>query len=99
MSRLPYAAKQLIDEIAEHTGTAIWAPVAEADGLDVWRTVGFDVKTSKWLRPALEVCQDERIESMNETGKLEVTFVADQRADTVAPFGVEAAHRVLTGKD
>jgi len=98
--RLPYAAKQLMREVAHIDEGALSTPVVRPDGLGVWRSIAFDVETSAWLEPALRACADERIVSLVlDEDRLIVTFRPDISADETYPFGVRAADDVLRGDD
>ena len=99
MSRIPYAAKQLIKEVLAIDSLAVSAPVRQADGLDVFRTIAFDAHTAQWLEPCLRACADSRIVRMDNTEGLTVTFRADMVADDIRPFHIDAAHRILTEED
>lgn len=103
MSRLPYAATQLIDQVHAHEkrdATATQSGVATGfpDGLDVQRAIYFDKVTAKWLEPALRACADPRISGMHkDKAGLVVVFVPDTRSDYAHPFEIDEALRVLEG--
>lgn len=95
MTDYPPAARRLIAQVVEHKPDAEVTPSGDADGYGVTRAVTFDAKTSKWLRPILEACDDERIAEVNGKTKATVTFVGDVRADNGHPFEIDEADGVL----
>lgn len=98
MSRLPYAAKQLIEQVQAARPSAKAEPHGEVDGLRVHRTIKFDKRTSKWLAPILDQFADidERIEEYDVTsaGYLHITFVSTRIADDRSPYPLKAAETV-----
>lgn len=98
MARLPYAAKVLIGQVKiAKPKTKDPETVDEPDGLGVNRTIRFNKTVGKWLAPLLEEAADPRVQTLvgpDDKG-LEVTFVADHRADDKAPFPLEDAAQVL----
>lgn len=87
MARIPYAARTLISEVTERKPKAKVKAVGEPDGLDVIRSFVFNKETGNWLKPLLEIVDDDRIESFG-SGKdgLVVTFVASTAADRRETF-------------
>lgn len=97
MPRLPYAAKQFIEEVRDVKPRAKAEP-RDLDGLNVYRTLRFDKRTSKVLGPALltlEMAQelDARIQEfgVSDAGYLYVTFVGTPDADLRDPFLIAEA--------
>jgi hypothetical protein len=90
MSRLPYAAKQLIEQVQAERPSAKAEPVGDPDGLNVHRTIKFDKRTSKWLAPLAEqfLDTDPRIAEWNVTdaGYLHVDFITTPGADDRSRF-------------
>lgn len=97
--RLPYAAKTLIDQVAEEKPRAKVEFHGEPDGYGVVRTIKFSKSAGEWLAPLLEAINDDRIESINttEAGYLHVTFVSTPAADDRAEFPLQAAAEVVKG--
>jgi len=91
----PPAARRLIAQVTEHKPDAEVTDAGEPDGYGVTRSITFDAKTSKWLRPILEACDDHRIADITGKTKATVTFVGDSRADFGQPFDIDAADSVL----
>ena len=95
MSRTPLAMRTLIRQV-ESLRPSAETELRDLDGLNVYRTVAFDEKTSEWIEPLAEVfASDERIDSYERVdGSIFVTFVADPRADRAKPdfvlAGIEA---------
>lgn len=98
MSRLPYAAKQLISQVAAHNQEAEVTEGAP-DGFGVVRTVSFDKKTSRWLWPLLKNQLDPRLaNAQNKRGQVTLTFqssspLADDRSTwpQLPPAGLPTA--------
>lgn len=89
MSRLTYAAQQLVSQLPDAEVT-----LGEPDGLDVVREITVDRSTGKWLAPLLVELQDRRIVSseMGNRGGLKIVFHSESRvADDRSPFPLEAA--------
>lgn len=101
MSSLTPAAQQLVQQVQAISGHAKVSPTGGVDGFGRIRSVEFDPRTSKWLVPALDAVNDERIRSVTYQGKgrAVVAFVGDTRADRRDPFPIEDALRVLEGRD
>jgi hypothetical protein len=96
-TRLVPAAAQLIAEIGD-TGRRYKVSSGDPDGLGFIREVTFDPRTSKWLIPILDACDDERImySEYNNKGRATIVFVRDTRADFKHPFGIAAVDKVLS---
>lgn len=96
MSRIPHAARTLIQQVTEAKPKATAEPHGDPDGLDVQRTIRFNKATSKWLAPILEHMGDPRIEEveMTDAGYLHVTFVPTVDADGTQQFPLSAAEQV-----
>lgn len=88
MPRLPYAAKQFLVE-----GEIEKYETHDLDGLNVYRTLKFDKRTSKRLGEAMLFVDDERIADwhMTDAGYLHVTFVSGPEADTYDHFLLDDA--------
>jgi len=69
----------------------------DLDGINRYRSLDFDAKTSKWLKPILEAVDDPRIASLEdgEKGHLIVHFVGTVKADDPSPFALDEADGVL----
>lgn len=102
MARLPYAAKQFIKQAEALRSSTKYEP-KDLDGLNVYRTLRFDKRTSKWLAPALDqfADMDERIEMyhVSDAGYLYLTFVATPDADNREPFLLEDAVEVAAASE
>lgn len=100
MSRLPYGAKRLVEQVQDAKPRTKVEPVDESlDGLNVYRTVRFSKSGGKWLAPLLEEIKDPRIATVRDTDDgLEVTFVATPLADNRDPFPLDAAVTLLRGE-
>lgn len=98
MSRLPPAARQLIEQVSDTKSRA--KPVGDPDGFGVTRSVEFDAATSKRIVPILELAHDPRISNIDYAGKgrATITFVGDHRADFRDPYPIEAVEAVLTSE-
>lgn len=95
MSRLPYAAKQLITQVTSFHPKAKATPVGLPDGLGVYRAIKFDKRTSKVLHPVMDHLDDRRIVGSHmEDGYLTVTFVATRHADIKTPYPLAEAQVV-----
>lgn len=95
MSRLPYAAQTLLEQVKAEKSRASMKEVSDPDGLRVVRVVRFDKTTSKWLQPILEAMDDDRIvDAWNKGGYLHVTFSPGPNADDRRPFPLEEAGRL-----
>jgi hypothetical protein len=101
MTRIPPAARQLIDQASEGGRKVTAKPVGDPDGFGVTRSVEFDASTSKRLVPILEMANDRRISTIDYEGKgrATITFVGDQRADFRDPYPIEAVEAVLNEPD
>lgn len=101
MPTLAPAAQQLLRQVVALNPKAAAAPIGPQDGFGRLRAIQFDARTSKWLVPALEAVNDERVEAIEYEGKGRaiVSFVGDTRADQRTAFPIEAALRVLRGDD
>lgn len=98
VTRLPYAAATLMQEVQEMFPKAESDTYGEPDGFGIHRTVRFDKATSKKLAPIMERVGDPRIQevTMTDAGYLHVTFVpASHQADTRHGFPLQAAASVL----
>lgn len=96
MARLPYAAKQLIEQVQERYKTAEAEPADDPDGLDVHRAIKFDARSSAWLSPILDHFEDPRIIDHRTEGKrLVVTFSEGIEADTRDEFPLRDVEAVL----
>ncbi len=96
MGHLVLAAQTLIHQVDERRDRVSWTGSREADGLNRIRSIEFDAKTSKWLRPILEACADPRIARLDTNDKkLTVTFVSTVKADDRTPFPLDEADSVL----
>lgn len=91
--RLPYAARQLIEQVQSQKKRAKAEPFGDPDGLRVVRTIKFDKTTSKWLAPILEQLDDDRLveTETTEAGYLHVTFSPGPNADDRRPFPLAEA--------
>lgn len=100
MSRLPYAAKRLAEQVVDAKPRTKVEPVEDSlDGLGVYRTVRFSRSGGKWLQPLLEEIGDPRIISLSSTDDgLDVTFVGTPLADNRDPFPLDAAVTLLRGE-
>lgn len=99
MPTLTNSAQQLLRQVTvlnPKVGARVAGP---QDGYGRLRSLEFDARTSKWLVPALEAVNDERIDNIEYSGKgrAVVHFVGDTRADSREPFPIEVALRVLRG--
>lgn len=102
MSQLTAAAVQLINQVTQLNPKVAAKAVDTPDGFNRHRAVEFDGRTSKWLVPALNAINDERIASIDYEGKgrAVVTFVGDVRADHRYPeYPLESVLAVLRGED
>lgn len=101
MPRQTYAAEQLAEEVTAFRESAKVEIADDPDGLDVYRAIKFDEKSTESLRPVLDVIaeNDERIQSVEQRNKqVIVTFVPDFRADSREPFDVAGVAEVLSAK-
>lgn len=97
MTAYPPAARTLIAQVRERHPDAEIHPSGDADGYGVTRSITFDAKTSKWLTPILEACDDERIDALDHKAKkVTVVFVGDIRADYADEFEIDEADEVLS---
>lgn len=97
MTAYPPAARRLIAQVTQHRPEAEVRPAGDADGYGVTRSVVFDAKTSKWLVPVLEACDDERIAEVSQDGKKAVvTFVPGIAADYGHSFDIDEADAALS---
>jgi hypothetical protein len=96
MSRIPYAAQQLVSQVAAADPPARTTYYGDADGFGVCRTVEF-ANLSIPLADALAACEDDRVAQVMRLDEqhIQVTFVADSRADFAHPFAIEEALAVL----
>lgn len=102
MSRIIPAAVQLITQVNILNPKSTAKAVDGEDGYGRHRSIEFDARTSKWLVPALEAIQDERIASVDYEGKGKavVHFVGDTRADHRDPvYPLNEVLTVLRGED
>jgi len=100
MSRIPYAAQQLIDQVAALKPGAEVTQSGDPDGLDVVREITFDGKTGDWLYPLLTAAGngmvDERFAVLLHDSKgLQITFQAGTVADNADPFLLSEVEAVL----
>ena len=97
MPHLVPAARTLIRQVDELRPDASHAISQEVDGIGRIRAVEFDAKTSKWLEPILEACDDPRIAGTKKSRKnrMTVNFVTTTKADSPAPFALDEADAVL----
>lgn len=96
MSRLPYAARTLIQQVEGLRPSAKHYEASEPDGLRVVREVKFDKRTSEWLAPLLDRIDDERIKEhyLTDAGYLHVEFVGGVEADERRKFPLREALRL-----
>jgi hypothetical protein len=89
-----------MNEVA-NTGRMFKIRPGEPDGYGFVRRITFDPRTSKWLVPILDAVNDPRIRQVIYTGsgRAEVRFVGDTRADYKDPFGLAAVDKVLNSED
>ena len=95
-----HAATTLIRQVDEHRGkVTVWD--GEPDGFNKIRDITFDAKTSKWLKPILEACDDSRIRDLTvgEKSRLTVSFIGTMIADDGADFALDEADSVLNADD
>ena len=97
MSRLPYAAHTLIEQVKAEKKRAKVEEVGEPDGFRVVRTIKFDKQTSKWLAPLLEVIDDDRIEAwgLTDADYLHITFSSGPIADQREQFPLADAKTII----
>jgi hypothetical protein len=96
MPHLVRAGKTLLRQVGESREAAKYS-TGDLDGINRLRSIEFDAKTSRWLRPILEACNDPRIASL-DTGKqnrMIVRFVTTIAADNPAPFAIDEADQIL----
>lgn len=91
MSRLPYAARQLItqvEQLPELAGHEVKVQQGNPDGLGVVRTIHFDPATSRVLWPMMRDDLDPRVASaISNRGGLTLTFHPNSVvADDASPF-------------
>lgn len=97
MSRIPYAAQTLIDQVTERRKSAKVTIEQDPDGFDVNRVIKFDKATSAWLRPILEAVADPRIVGLGTVkDQLTVIFSARTNADERDEFALDEADAVLS---
>jgi hypothetical protein len=97
MSRIPWAAETLVEEVEDIRPEAVVENTGEPDGFDVIREITFDPETSRWLEPLLATGDDPRIASaVTSKDSLVVTFISDPMADDRTPFYLEAVSAVLS---
>lgn len=101
MPRLTPAASQLADQVFNLNDKMKCYPYGEVDGYGRIRGIEFDAATSKWLVPALEAIQDERIEKIQYEGKgrAQVIFVGNTLADRRTTYPLISTLRVLRGEE
>jgi hypothetical protein len=99
MAHLVRAGSTLIRQVDEHR-TKVTATPGDIDGINRYRSIEFDAKTSKWLKPILEACDDPRIASLDDGEKshLVVRFVGTVKADDPSLFALDEADAVLNPK-
>lgn len=97
IARLPRAAEVLRDQVTSLKPRTKVETHGEPDGFNVYRSIIFNKATSSWLQPLLEVVDDPRISSIEESGdgRLVVTFSARTNADLTDPFPLEKVADVL----
>lgn len=99
MSRLPYSAKRLIEQVQAEKPKATYETTDDPDGFNVHRSIKFDKRTSKWLAPLMDqfADMDPRIAEYDVTdaGYLHVRFVGGPQADNHEPFPIQAAATIL----
>lgn len=100
MPHLVRAGTTLIRQVGGYRSKAQYAP-GDRDGINRFRSVEFDAKTAKWLKPVLEACADPRIASLDdsEKGRLIVRFVDTIKADDPSPFQLDEADAILNPKE
>lgn len=92
MSRTPYAAQTFIAQVKALRKSAK-VETGDTDGFDVDRSITFDKATSKWLHPAMDYIDDDRIIGYAVT-KDQLTILFSHRsteADNRDPFLIEDA--------
>lgn len=96
MAHLVRAGITLIEQVDQRRSKATHT-TGDPDGINRFRSIEFDAKTSKWLKPILEACADPRIASLDDGDKshLIVRFVGTIHADDPRPFALDEADRVL----
>jgi hypothetical protein len=101
MPRLAPAAAQLADQVFVINTNMKCSPHGEVDGFGRFRAIEFDARTSKWLVPALEAIQDERISHIDYEGKgkAQIFFVPTVKADHRDTYPLATTLRVLRGED
>jgi hypothetical protein len=98
MAHLVRAGQTLLRQVTEHRDDLTFVP-GDLDGIGRYRSVDFDAKTSKWLRPLLEACADPRIKELDKAPKshLVVRFVDTIKADDPTPFALDEADAIING--
>lgn len=96
MAHLVRAGQTLLRQVDERRDNVTATP-GDEDGISRYRSLDFDVKTSKWLRPVLEAVADPRIKELGDgkKGHLVVRFVDTIAADDPSEFALDEADGVL----
>lgn len=96
MPHLVRAGQTLLRQVYERRD-GVDANAIDVDGINRYRSIDFNTKTSKWLRPILEACADPRIKALDDgkRGHLIVRFVDTVAADDPSEFALDEADRVL----
>lgn len=96
MAHLVRAGITLVEQVDQRR-SKVTHTTGDLDGISRFRSLEFDAKTSKWLKPILEACADPRIASLDdgEKGHLIVRFVGTVKADDPTPFALDEADKVL----
>lgn len=99
MSRIPYAAEQLLTQVAAHRPEAE-VTNGEPDGIGVIRSFSFDKATSRWLWPLMKDDLDARLARGELVrGVLTLTFQSRSAlADDRKPFDLPAPKTLPTAK-
>ena len=95
MSRVPYAAKTLVDQVGRKYRRVSLVGSADPDGLGVVRTIAFTGPAAKYLGEVLPHLGDPRVVKWEQDGKtLHVTFSPRTIADDRTAFALDAAEQV-----
>lgn len=86
MSRIPLAAKMLVEQVVENFPDT-QVTQSNVDGLNTYRTVSFSGDAAEWLSKGdLALVLDHRVTNAEMTDEgFAVTFVGDPRADYASP--------------
>lgn len=101
MTRIPPAARLLINEVQTYDQDVIGVPDGEPDGFGVVRTIRFD-PAPPWLRDALDIAteDDDRVAAVHGKKHVLVDFVATARADYVEDgFDIATIAAILNSPD